>query len=210
MCASYTNLGTKIMQKGFILRDGCSETDFQSTHHCCSTHEAVRSNNITYMRSSEICMHMCIHKNPHWIKSPCVHACLKILHEVLIITTPISIHCFKDLWHCWIKKQFSTSKYNSWKPVFRWGACYGCMGWSLTCYTYTDQTNPVHLGHSDRVGITVKRQFAFGHFWLFWQRREADIYQPTKLKAKPLFPCTRVIRARCLACTQFKHNRTAT
>ena len=145
MCASYTNLGTKIMQKGFILRDGCSETDFQSTHHCCSTHEAVRLNNITYMRSSEICMHMCTHKNPHWIKSPCVHACLKILHEALIITTPISIHCFKDLWHCWIKKQFSTSKYNSWKPVFRWDACYGCMGWSWTCYTYTDQTNPVLL-----------------------------------------------------------------
>lgn len=122
-------------------------------------------------------------------------ACLKILHEVLIITTPISIHCFKDLWHCWIKKQFSTSKYNSWKPVFRWGACYGCMGWSWTCYTYTDQTNLVHLGHSDRGGITVKRQFKFGHFWLFWQWREADIYQPTKPKAKPLFPCTWVIRA---------------
>ena len=56
MCTLYIQKSrNKIMQKGFILRGGCSETDFQSTHHYCSTHEANKITTQPYMRSK--CMH---------------------------------------------------------------------------------------------------------------------------------------------------------
>ena len=46
------------MQKGFILRGGCSDTGFQSTHHYCSTHEAIRIiNNTTLYEEHWKCMH---------------------------------------------------------------------------------------------------------------------------------------------------------
>ena len=80
------------MQKGFILRGGCSETDFQSTHHYCSTHEAIRITTQSYMRSvGNACTH-----SQH---SVYVNLCLKTLS---------SIHWCKALR---IKKQFS-SGYN--------------------------------------------------------------------------------------------------
>ena len=117
-CVSYKNPGTKIMQKGFVLRVGCSETDFQSTHHCCSTHEAVRLNNTTYMSSSEICMYICI----SWdIQKSTVDNYSH--HEVLIITTGSRI--------CDIVGSRNISLpvniiYQLMKASFWWGAHHGC------------------------------------------------------------------------------------